>query len=559
MSILPHVIVWARAGQTYWFADHDDFSVYALMGSQAYHEHPWRLANPVRAEESGTYFSSLECAPGVVLAKWLDLGPLRINLAWRALGGLAAGLLWYALLRSYVASRLVAAGLTLLLLTDGGLLAGQLIYAHAKLAAEVLGGYGGSAEPRLHLLSQWRILNPSLSLPWLLLYLWCVARAVKEPGRWRTALAGVAFGLLFYVYFYMWTAAGLGLILATLLDRRRWRTYVAVAAVGVLVGLPALWQGFEFRRAHGVEWMLRSDKFLPVGHFAELLVPRVSLVLLAAGVAWVVWSRRDFAYLAGLALAGLLLLNQQVVTGLQIENFHWNLVLGPALALLSLLLVVGLVRSGGDWPKWARGLAVGAVAAVVVTGVGLRVVEATRDGEATEIGQAVARYLSQTAGGETRFQPDNAVVAGEPYFVEAASILDNARPLDGYIVVLSATVADAEWDARVALNARLRGLSREEFAAEQSRWLDGANWGPWARGRSAAAREQKFRDRMNSWDAVEADPLAALDRFHVRYVALPAGCPAEHLRTGWVCLQYGPHWQLWERPEAAGARRASVD
>jgi hypothetical protein len=439
------------------------------------------------------------------------------------------------------------------LLTDGGMISGQLLYAHAKAVAALMALPAGTLIEQRHGLTQWRILNPSLSLPWLLVYLWLVARAIKVPSAWRTGMAGAAFGLLFHVYFYLWTAAGLGLLVAAVLDPKRWKTYLPIGCIGVALGAPALWHNYSFRQAYGTEWMLRSDKFLPVGHLNELLIPRVSILLLAVCLAWVLWRRRDLTYLAGLALAGLVLLNEQLITGLQIENFHWNFALGPALALLSLLLLVG-PHSRNPVAMPAKVLLWSVVLAVAVSGVWLRVAEATRGSEPARIAEAVNMYQGQAQANGAPRLADNAVMGGDRYFVEAASITGNVRPLDGYIVELSGTVDNSEWDARVALNAYLSGLNREEFADEQLAWLDKTLWGPWAKRRgNEAARAERYRKRLASWDAIQADPEAALDRFHVRYLALPVPARADHLHGRWACIQSGPDWQVWER---GGGERA---
>ena len=53
-------------------------------------------------------------------------------------------------------------------------------------------------------------------------------------------LSGFAFGLLFFAYFYYWTAAGLALLIAIVVDRVRWRTYFHTGWIGALVGTPKL-------------------------------------------------------------------------------------------------------------------------------------------------------------------------------------------------------------------------------------------------------------------------------------------------------------------------------
>src|SRR5262249_31004117 len=151
---------------------------------------------------------------------------------------------------------------------------------------------------------------------------------------------------------------------------------------------------------------------------------------------------------------GLLLLNEQLLTGLQIENFHWNFALGPALALLCLLLLLG-PQSRRPVARPAKVLLWSVVSAVAVSGVWLRVVEATRGSEPARIAEAVTMYQNQASADGAPRLADSAVMGGDRYFVEAACMTDNTRPLAGYAVELSGSVDNAEWDARVALNAYL--------------------------------------------------------------------------------------------------------
>ena len=55
--------------------------------------------------------------------------------------------------------------------------------------------------------TEWRIITPGLSLAYLLLHIWLVARACARPTPARLLASGAGLGLLFYVYFYYWTAA----------------------------------------------------------------------------------------------------------------------------------------------------------------------------------------------------------------------------------------------------------------------------------------------------------------------------------------------------------------
>jgi hypothetical protein len=108
-------------------------------------------------------------------------------------------------------------------------------------------------------------------------------------------------------------------------------------------------------------------------------------------------------------------------------------------------------------------------------------------------------------------------------------------------------VTTPEWDIQVALNAYLRRLNRAQFRQDQIDWLERTVWGPWSKARSPAAREERLASLLAAFDGIVVHPTHALDRFAVRYLALPVGTPGGHLGAEWVRLETGPHWQVWER------------
>jgi hypothetical protein len=53
---------------------------------------------------------------------------------------------------------------------------------------------------------------------------------------------------------------------------------------------------------------------------------------------------------------------------------------------------------------------------------------------------------------------------------------------------------------------------------------------------------------MAFFDAVTANPSEFLERYRLRYVALPfEGLPPAYLNSGWKRLQEDPFWIIWER------------
>jgi hypothetical protein len=547
MAVLPHLVWWPRVGAPVWIADSDDV-VYLQIGAQAYEHHPACLGDPVVTAGSRSAYSSLALAPGVLAAYALGTGPLSIGLFWRAFSGIAVGLLSYVLLRHFIRQPVVAAAAACILLSDSGMITSHLLVKQWQLVARVLTGRVGDlfgSLPRLH--PEWRIVNPGPTLPFLLFHVWTLARARARPTLDRLALSGLAFGLLFSVYFYYYTAACVALGLALVLDSGHRKVYAHTLWIGGLVGLPALLSALSFSHSTPADWLLRTDKFLPIPRFSRLFFPRAAILGLAVGLPWAWLKRRDLLYLALLALAGFGLSNHQVVTGLMIENFHWVYVWGPMTSWLLVLIVAGAGAGaeGHRMPFAGRFAAVLPALALAHLGAGLwlRGIEATRTRESVALVNDYLRYRTdRRAAGGIALVPGT-VVAGEPTFVDFAAILDDQRPLSGYAAQVSPYVDDASWNDRGALNAYLLGQSAADFEAAQRTALE-RGWGPWPN--DPARRAAMLSARMAAFRRVQHDPQAELARFRVRTIATPARSrlPAA-LSDDWTAIARGASWTVW--------------
>ena len=85
----------------------------------------------------------------------------------------------------------------------------------------------------------------------------------------------------------------------------------------------------------------------------------------------------------------------------------------------------------------------------------------------------------------------------------------------------------------------------QAFESQQQRYLAYMPEGPWHFDRSLIPAS--IAARVAAYDRAAADLSAALDRFAVRYVALPAGKKPDYLARGWTLLVNGPTWDVWER------------
>jgi hypothetical protein len=546
ISILPHFLWWSQVGAPVWIADNDEL-LYLAHAGQAYFNHPAHLSDPVLTSHGPAMYPWLQMVPGILVAKLFQVGPMAISLIWRAWAGASIALGWYLLASFYLKKPWLAAALSSVLMADGGIVAAHPIWGQLIIAAKILAGRTHDIldrNPAIH--GGWRIITPALSLAYLLLHIWLVARAREVPTRPRILLAGLGLGILFYTYFFYWTAACLAVAVVFFLDAKNRKVYWQTACLGVLFGLPSLLATFLLKRSASPEWPVRTDLAISIPRFSELLIPKIAIVLLVITLVWVWKRRRDLIYIWTLAASAMLLMNHQVFTRMQTQNEHWAYVWGPCLSFL-------LVFAAGDVLSRfaaAKRLAPPALAVFVVcysgAGLWLRAVEARRTRESTDSTQAYAHYREQPTASPSGLTP-NAVIAGDRSFVDLAAIVNNQRPLDHYAVVMSPSIDNSEWDSRVALNGFLLGLDKESFGKSQKEVLDHTAWGLEAR--DPARRAERLASRLGKYEEIAASPGPALDRFKVKYVALPTkdAPPPAYLTSNWRPVVNGPYWQVWER------------
>jgi hypothetical protein len=547
ISALPHFIAWTKTGRPDYVASLLDDRYYLAIGGQAYFDHPCCLTDPSQTVESPVAHRPLPLLPGIWAAKLLGLGPLGVGLMWRILAGATVGLGWYLLFRLKVSRPSVAASLSLILLSDTGLTLGTpfvRLFKRAMITASLPESALIHEVHWIHL--EWRSITPATTMVYLIAFIWAMLRAREAPARARIAVAGLTFGLLFHVYFYYWTAAGLALLLALAFDTGYRRLYFHVGWIGGLIGLPAILSDFFWKLGRPDDWLIRIDKFIPIGRFDELVLPKDLPFFVVLGLALLVARRRELVFVWLLGLAGLMLENHQLITQIDLDNFHWEYVWGPAFCFLALMAGAAVIESRTGWSPGSCA-AIGAVAALAFSvGLWIRAVQATRSFESMANARVIAAFRSEfPSGGTLKFTP-NAVVAGDTDFVDFAAILTDLRPLDGWTVYNSPSVTDAQLDDRVALNDLLLGFDRSSFETKQREYFSEYHHAG-AVARNPSLIPVRVADRVAAYDRARADLPAALNRFAVRYVGLLAGTRPLYLRQGWTMVSGGPTWEVWER------------
>ena len=544
LSLYPHLRAWVERGDPAFVADRDELEIYLPTSTRAYQSHPFRLEDPVPRGGGRTMFPWPQLGPGILLARALGWGTLGVSIAWRLLGGLLIGGLTYLTLRQRLQRPAVACALSLVLLADLGLVFGTPLLFHLSALASLARGETTllAGWPKLH--ANWRLITPALSWPWLLLASLLWLRHAERPTPRRRALCGVALGALVGVYFYHWTAAALGLGLWFVVVRERRKEALHLAWIAVAVGLPALIASALLKADAPADWLSRSDKFVPLARTAGLSFPKSALLLAGVLFPWAWLRRRDLLPLACVAAGALLLLNHQLLSGLQIENWHWQFAYGP---LLCLLLAFGV---GISWERrWPEGAPLGlsaplALALALFVGSGLVLRHVGCDSKLTkQLNEGLADYRRSHAG----FPRESAeLVAGERDYVAFAGAVDGARPLSSELLRFSPAVSLVGWEERIALNGALLGQSPAEFRGEQDTLLRSGFFTGLA-DVTPGGREEIVARRVRLFMVARADLAATSARLGVGEVALPASASAAHLPRGWRLLRSSPRWTVWAR------------
>ncbi len=523
LAVVPHVVRAVRTGDSTYIADGDNLMYLAWSRDMVRHG-SLDLTDAIRRPSGPMMHPWLLFGPSALIAHALGLGMAALGVVWRLLAGPSLALALYAVVRPFVKSPRAAAGLAAFLLFDAGLLSGQLVQRQAEILLSLARGGADVLGDVPRLLPHLRVPTPALALPFFLAHL-ALAHRARRLGTTASALAaGASLGLLFHVYFYFATAAALGTVLAWLLDRGGRRTYAIMLVVGGLIAAPAVIVGARIKASTPPDWLVRTDKFAPVDRRDphNLIVPKLLIVEWVVAAWFVFRSRRDLLYLWACTGAGLALLNQHVVTGVNIENFHWIYAYGMAFSLLVALLVLPWLSRVPGW-RWLAPLL---VAGQVLIGSGFRV---------AEVGSKESNhYLDMLDDWRSDgFSiPPGTVVAAHPDLLLLLAAFEEVNPLGGRLVDYSSATRDDERHERESLNLALIGFTPEEVVAE-------------------IARTHHLTDAERESRRVRVAELAAwpgqgIARFGVAAIVAPAGRRPPPVLGDRPRLEKGGRtWDLW--------------
>jgi hypothetical protein len=525
LAVLPHLIRVVRTGDPTYIADGDALLYHAWSRDIVRHGGV-AMTDAVSRPSGPMMHPWLLFVPPAQVAHALGVGVTGLGIVWRLLAGPALALALYAAVRPFTKSARGAAGLAAFLLFDAGLLFGQLIQRTGEISYSTLVlGRGDFLADVPRLMPHLRMPTPALALPFLLVHL-ALAQRARRLGTTGAALAaGASLGLLFHVYFYFATASALGTVLAWLLDRGGRRTYAVMLGVAAVLAVPAAIEGARIKAGTPGDWLVRTDKFAPIDRFdpRNLIVPKLLILEWVIAAYFVFRRRRDLIYLWACTGAGLALSNQHLVTGVNLENFHWIYAYGMAFSLLLALLVL-------PWPSRLRAwrwLAPVLVAVQVAIGLGLRAAEAVESRE--------SRYFLEMLDGWRRegFSiPAGTVVAGPPDLLLLLGAAEDVNPLGGRLVDYSSSIRDDERHDRDSLDLALIGIPPGEVDAEIAR----------VQHLTDAERDSRRR-RVAEFAAA---PVDQVNRYGVRAIVTPSGRrPPPALGDRARLERRGRTWDLW--------------
>lgn len=521
ISTLPHLIGLIRFGEPVYFADFEDATLYLNYGAHAYHNDIFKLLDPVQGAPAGVFASWIQLIPGAVFAKVFDIPPIFITLVYRIFAGLLVGGGAYLFIFSFTRKWIPAVALTTVFLCDSGQQSAHIIVKQIKASSRLLMGKGNevfSSVPDLML--HWQIVAPALSMAFLLGHLYAVSEFSRQKPwnhQWLI-LSGLTYGLLFYVYFYFWTAATIALVLLLLMSQERWKEWSLVGAIGLTIGIPAILMRMKMKAEADPEWLLRNAFFLPMeDRFSYLIFPRFAVLVAIAGLVYWYLRRsreKDMTYLLTVGIASLLLLNQRYITGLENHDSYWLYIGAPALHLLGMLMGYRLLEEQ-NWGRAAHWGLIGIALTMLVTGVGLRSAEATMVGDSERLMnsyQVLARHESELT--KIKFKPLEQV-AGTETIVSFLSTMHNLRPFSGLAAEISPGVSTENWNKRMAANGVLIGKPEYDFKIESYNELVEGGWN-WPKD----WRQKCYEDRMRFFKEYNASPEKILEDFVFGYVAI---------------------------------------
>ena len=290
-SFLPYLLWWYKTGHFVYIADKDN-QYYLQLASRLYYGNLFFMRDPV-VPHGVIIYQSLQFVPAVLLARMLRLPALEVNAVWSLWAAIALPLTFYVVFFQWLRRPWAAAFCAIVMLFDCGVTTGEPFLIQIIRLYQAAVGHFPILYDGQSVLGQWRIVDPVVGMPLLLCQIFFVSSAVEKPkGRRLLVAAGISTVLLFYTWFYYWTAAVGALLIAFIVDRSARRTYAKILGIGVMAGLPAIVDGLIIKGLFNSEALRRNGYFVPVSRLCVFPLPKGALLALLISGVWI-WLKKD--------------------------------------------------------------------------------------------------------------------------------------------------------------------------------------------------------------------------------------------------------------------------
>lgn len=356
LSLYPQIDLWITRG-TVWQGsftslcyDEEIYAAYinGLVLGRERRVEPLEVPDPAQPSHESHY--SIQAVPAyltVFLTRALGLTVAQAFIVLTPLTAFLSALMLFYLLASITRNEALAAVGALAVLIFGTLAARHSV---------ALGWVGKSWYGNFLFLRRYQ---PAIIFPVFLGFLWVTWRGFIEQGRraWLFAIAaGIAFSILIFSYFYLWTAAAAWLaclVLLWLVARgAEWRMVVQRLVPTAILGSGALaiYAVLFAHRDHTMNEVLALNfTHAPDLYRAPLLIAAAVILLLFWGVKkeWVTWREPAVLLACSFALMPFAVFNQQIITGRSLQPVHYEMFSANYLSLLALILALVML-----WPSW---------------------------------------------------------------------------------------------------------------------------------------------------------------------------------------------------------------
>ena len=423
-------------------------------------------------------------------AHWLRLSTSTVFIILPALCALASSLAIFGFVWLLTRDDRFSAASVPIMLGLGTLIAGQGIVRHVLNLPYLIPVWISNAvvQTSLYHLPFLRLYQPAVAFPlfFVLCALVWIALTRTKPRQSVAAAAGagIAFVLLVFSYFFLWTAAlaWLGSLCVIWLifrssERKRTLIVFGVILIFVAAALVAYVRMLSHRAATvDAAQALVSTHRLDVFRFPEIIALLV-LASLGLGIMQRKLNRGDPIWLgaAAFALTVLVVFNQQVLTGRYLQPIHYEWFIGNYCALMGAVLVVGhWCRGEGRWHLTNKKLATVAVITLLwaLAEVWLAASVSFDYNRAIDEGKPVADRMAQLEAGKLTNLSMSAVLVSE---LKAADRFPTDAPqpvLWSPHMLIFPGVSEAENRERFWRQLYYLGYDEKKFWAE----LDHADW-----------------------------------------------------------------------------------